>query len=454
VPGYLRIPASARSTSARSTSARPVSEQSPARRDSVTGLRPSQVPPVQRGGEGGTGPANGLVRAKLAIGTTDDHYEKEADRVADAVVRSPVTTGGISVQASAHAPRASVYDGMAADGTQAAVRRASGGGRPVEGAARRAIEQEFGVDFSGVRVHEDSTAHDLSEAFRATAFTSGSDIFLSKSVSSLSEPAGQRLMAHELTHVIQQGAALALSGNPPSRHAVGHGTQSPLIQRATPPPDKKAEELHREAVKLHVAQSKTLKGWLEEGSKSTTDRVLKNACGWIMSGLSKLYAVTLTGDSRDRVLRTGGDPDKEVAYFPKVDGGSAAGDIRNPGLATYNYNDLEDKNWNEDARTSGGKSFREAVIRYRDPDKEGSNKLDSSRIEKVYRALQKISPSSSSSDQQGSPMIEKLKDEIVVLSSEEAAYLLDTSNEFNDMLETQVKEVPTVRPSCPACKIN
>ena len=69
------------------------------------------------------------------------------------------------------------------------------------------MEQAFGADFGGVRVHTDSDSDALSQSLQARAFTTGKDIFFSSGEYDPSSSAGQHLLAHELTHTIQQGAS-------------------------------------------------------------------------------------------------------------------------------------------------------------------------------------------------------------------------------------------------------
>jgi len=70
---------------------------------------------------------------------------------------------------------------------------------------RAFMEPRFGADFSGVRVHTGGEAAQLNRAISARAFTHGQDIFLGEGQADLESSAGQRLLAHELTHVVQQG---------------------------------------------------------------------------------------------------------------------------------------------------------------------------------------------------------------------------------------------------------
>jgi len=79
-----------------------------------------------------------------------------------------------------------------------------GGGQPLEATVRRGLEGIFGVDFSPVRIHADPEANTLNRGVAAIAFTVGSDIFFRAGFYQPQTPAGQHLLAHELTHVVQQ----------------------------------------------------------------------------------------------------------------------------------------------------------------------------------------------------------------------------------------------------------
>jgi hypothetical protein len=70
------------------------------------------------------------------------------------------------------------------------------------------MEGAFGADFSGVRVHTDAQSDSLNKSIQAKAFTTGSDIFFSKGAYDPGSQDGQQLLGHELTHVVQQGAAV------------------------------------------------------------------------------------------------------------------------------------------------------------------------------------------------------------------------------------------------------
>ncbi len=81
----------------------------------------------------------------------------------------------------------------------------SGGGRPLDPAARAAMETHLGGDFGGVRVHTGEAAAASARSVQAQAYTVGDDVILSDGVDPTSTT-GQRTLAHELTHVVQQRA--------------------------------------------------------------------------------------------------------------------------------------------------------------------------------------------------------------------------------------------------------
>ncbi len=81
-----------------------------------------------------------------------------------------------------------------------------GGGSPLPGEVRATMEPRFGADFGGVRVHTGGEAEDLNRQLSAQAFTHGQDIYMSAGKYAPGTPGGNRLLAHELTHTIQQQA--------------------------------------------------------------------------------------------------------------------------------------------------------------------------------------------------------------------------------------------------------
>jgi 3D (Asp-Asp-Asp) domain-containing protein len=154
---------------------------------------------------------------QLQIGTPGDRFEREADQVADAVMRgasAAVSTAnpppiqracaGCSKEDETirGAPQGATLDTNA--NVTGAITQARGGGAPLGAAARSFFEPRFGRDFSNVRVHNDPKAHGLARSLVARAFTVGNDMFFDHGEYSPSTEAGRRLLAHELTHVLQQ----------------------------------------------------------------------------------------------------------------------------------------------------------------------------------------------------------------------------------------------------------
>ena len=89
-----------------------------------------------------------------------------------------------------------------------------GSGQPLESNAQGEMEAAFGQDFSNVRVHTGSESEALNKDVQAKAFTTGQDIFFGSGNYAPGSADGKELLAHELTHVVQQGSAPAASAGP------------------------------------------------------------------------------------------------------------------------------------------------------------------------------------------------------------------------------------------------
>src|SRR6185295_6523856 len=89
------------------------------------------------------------------------------------------------------------------------ITRTRGSGHALQPAVQRSMEQAFGADFSGVRLHTDTTADTLSRSISAHAFTTGRDIYFRQGAYDPAGASGRKLLAHELTHVVQQGGSAA-----------------------------------------------------------------------------------------------------------------------------------------------------------------------------------------------------------------------------------------------------
>lgn len=165
-----------------------------------------------------------VIQAKMQVGRSDDPLEREADRVADQIVRSLASPGPVrrtsapdsgrvrratTVRRASSAPGAPIgpEGGRVDDDVAARVQRATGGGTPLDGATRSRMGEAFGADFSAVRVHRSAEADALNRSLGARAFTTGSHVFLGSDAPASGTVQGDHLLAHELTHTIQQGGA-------------------------------------------------------------------------------------------------------------------------------------------------------------------------------------------------------------------------------------------------------
>ncbi len=155
-----------------------------------------------------------LIQRKLTVGAAHDRYEQEADRVARQVMRAPEAgqpaPPTADTPAEVQAKPASAAGGFEVDQDfERRLSAASGSGRPIPDGTRDFMETRMGADFSGVRLHTGSEAARLNREVSAQAFTHGRDIYLGQGHTDVESSAGKQLLAHELTHTVQQGAVSA-----------------------------------------------------------------------------------------------------------------------------------------------------------------------------------------------------------------------------------------------------
>lgn len=207
-----------------------------------------------------------FIQAKLTVGAPDDPFEREADRVADAVMRMPVPpaqTTAVETRPNGHpgangtvrtrpSPKQTIpavqrqteeeeEEEESASGTtesfnvpiqrqvsdeeeeetirtkaasgltpavtpqvQAQINGMRGNGQQLDAVARSFFEPRFGYDFSNVQIHTNDRAAEVSRSLHARAFTIGSDIVFGAGEYHPDTETGRRLLAHELTHTLQQ----------------------------------------------------------------------------------------------------------------------------------------------------------------------------------------------------------------------------------------------------------
>jgi hypothetical protein len=177
------------------------------------------------------------AQAKLTIGQPNDKYEQEADRVADQVMAMPdpklqrqpeneeetlktkpladqITT---LVQRQEEPPEEEEEELQAKSkhgetpavtpNLESRINSLKGGGQPLDPATCTFFEPRFGRDFSHVRVHADSNASEAAKSVNSKAFTIGKDVVFGSGQYSPGSRMGRSLLAHELTHVVQQTGA-------------------------------------------------------------------------------------------------------------------------------------------------------------------------------------------------------------------------------------------------------
>lgn len=134
----------------------------------------------------------------LAVGAADDTYEREADQVADAISASP------TAQLPTHFQRYPVTHGLGPDAPPTVVQTLTRSGRTLDPGARSSLEPRLGVSFADVRIHDDAPAGESAQSINARAYTHGHDIVFAPGQYQPHTPSGMHLLAHELTHVVQQ----------------------------------------------------------------------------------------------------------------------------------------------------------------------------------------------------------------------------------------------------------
>ena len=198
-----------------------------------------------------------ILQHKLIVGPVDDVYEWEADRMAERVIRAirsispdprdgnlqnvpvtPVLRNGVRrVSIGSHSTFSS--DSITPE-LERAVRNAQGSGRPLQNSTRAKMEEAFSADFRRVRVHNDLQSDLLNRSLESRAFTTGQDIFFRQGTFNPDNLSGQKLLAHELTHVVQQTACRIRTAR---------------IQRQGNSPRQRGEFVERRQI-MYIAQTK------------------------------------------------------------------------------------------------------------------------------------------------------------------------------------------------------
>lgn len=142
------------------------------------------------------------VYPKLKVNQSNNPHEQEADREAEKISHADGSTRLDVVQRTSSVENTSSLVGSMID---YGLRGTRGYGQPLPLSVRESMEDKFGANFSDVRLHTDGQAHQISNSFGANAFTQGKDIYFNAGKYDPSSQEGNRLLTHELAHVVQQG---------------------------------------------------------------------------------------------------------------------------------------------------------------------------------------------------------------------------------------------------------
>ncbi len=164
-----------------------------------------------------------FFQPKLSVNAPGDVYEQEADAMADKVMRTTDTPCSQDVffkpvnrivhrkckaceeeEQHVHRKESGAEERQASPDLDSYVGSLSSSGQPMPESSRKFFEPRFGYDFSNVKLHTGVAAAKSAQSINALAYTNGNNIVFNSGQFSPGSPEGQRLMAHELTHVVQQ----------------------------------------------------------------------------------------------------------------------------------------------------------------------------------------------------------------------------------------------------------
>ncbi|MBS0029995.1 eCIS core domain-containing protein [Chitinophaga sp. 22321] len=208
--------------------------------DAEVHAKPSEniSPALQRNESSGDDAAT--VQTSLKVGRPDDAYEIEADRMADKVMRMPLRSftggGGTRPEGNGNNNNNNIQrneeeggevqtkpisglqragdGGLRTSDNFTSRLKTSGQGKPLAAPVREDMESAFQADFSAVRIHTGTEAAGLSRDIGAKAFAHQHNIYFAENNYQPESPEGRFLLAHELTHTVQQGAAKTVQRDP------------------------------------------------------------------------------------------------------------------------------------------------------------------------------------------------------------------------------------------------
>ncbi|MCP4136225.1 MAG: DUF4157 domain-containing protein [bacterium] len=149
---------------------------------------------------------NNIIQPDLIERQLNNMHREEAVSASESILRQKAPGVMDDLNAIRVQPKGSSAGSFAVDSSvESGIRSMKGGGQALSSSANKYYQSRFGHDFSNVKIHTGSKADNLSKAINARAFTTGNDIFFANGEYSPATRTGKMLLAHELTHVVQQG---------------------------------------------------------------------------------------------------------------------------------------------------------------------------------------------------------------------------------------------------------
>jgi|GEM_PF-3143817 len=151
-----------------------------------------------------------FIRFRPTLGATEhanlkSWLQPSASPSTSPVQRKPISDSGQEEREDGTLQRKQDGNATTSAGVEATIAASKGKGEGIPHATRNEMESSFNADFSDVRIHTDSTSAAMNENLQAKAFTHDNNIYFNSGNFKPEEPEGKRLLAHELTHVVQQG---------------------------------------------------------------------------------------------------------------------------------------------------------------------------------------------------------------------------------------------------------
>ena len=295
------------------------------------------------------------IQAKLAVSSPGDKYEQEAERVAERVMNTSPSELHTCARGAecpqcrtrqpsrehqdVHSRRVAVNDLGQTSIPPIVHEVLRSPGESLDLTTRARMEPRFGHDFSKVRVHTNDRAAGSAQAVNALAYTVGENVVFAAGQYAPSSPPGQKLIAHELAHVVQQNGSRHSHEGLSAQHGLSLAPSGVIARRLPPdwqeePPDWYLAK--RAAIQKHGEEQRTVIDFLEKGRNikpdptkgfSDPDNLFRNTVQMFDAGRFRLsilspthYSDKLHFDPRVKHPAIGGDYPVTPPADPKVPG--------------------------------------------------------------------------------------------------------------------------------------